>query len=109
MNAIWSTSTFTKPSRFLAAYGGHFYATVTDNGNIYTFASRKGVIYGVIRSKCIPINDATYGPIYQIQDSEIDRYLDKSPMRVISCPTITDPVQNFVINTVIPMANIPTL
>lgn len=100
---IWRISGYPIPDVLMAVYENEYYATVSTNSNIFTFMSKKNIVYAVVKSKCKLINNPNIGTIYQIISSDIDNQLGKSPMRVISCKQITDSKQNFVKNNILPL------
>jgi len=100
---IWKTSEYPIPGVLMAVYEDEYYATVSTNSNIFTFMSKKDIVYAVVKSKCRIINNPKIGFIYQIISSDIDNQLGKSPMRVISCKQITDDKQIFVKNNILPL------
>lgn len=107
----WRTSGFTTPDVLVGVYisegsASNLYATVSDTGTIFTFASNKGIIYAVVKSKCIKQANPTYGYIYVISESQEDKSIGKSPLRVISCPKNVKNVNslyNFVVNKIVPL------
>lgn len=99
IDEVWENNfSSEKPSTMLLLYQNRWYAVVEDSSTIYFVASKDGQILAVARSKA-PRYEKYGIPIYYVADS-LNSLI--APLKVVSCSSIKNKKQNFVIQKIVP-------
>ena len=100
IKSVWDTAPedIRKPNAFYLMFQNKTYAVVDDSSSVYFTASRDGQILAVTKSKVK--KEIKFGiPIYYVEDT-LNSLI--SPLKIISCNSIKNKKQKFVIEKIVP-------
>jgi hypothetical protein len=100
ISKVWNTAPedMTKPSAFYLIFQNKWYAIVDDSSTVYIVASKDGQILAVAKSKA-PMYQKHNVPIYYVEDTLSSPI---SPLKIISCNSIKNKKQKFVLEKIVP-------
>jgi hypothetical protein len=87
-----------KPSVMYLFFQNKIYAVVDDSSSVFTVASKDGQILAVVKSKVR--KEIKYNvPVYHVEDT---LSAPISPLKIISCNSIKNKKQKFVLEKIVP-------
>lgn len=100
LSEIWNVAPegMVKPSALYLIFQNRFYAVVDDSSSVFTVASKDGQILAVVKSK-VQFTIKHEVPIYYVEDT---LSAPISPLKIISCNSIKNKKQKFVLEKVVP-------
>ena len=100
ISKVWNTAPedMIKPSAFYLIFQNKWYAVVDDSSTVYIVASKDGQILAVAKSKA-PMYQKHNVPIYYVEDTLSSPI---SPLKIISCNSIKNKKQKFVLEKIVP-------
>jgi hypothetical protein len=100
ISKVWDNAPedMSKPSAFYLIFQNRMYAVVDDSSTVYIVASKDGQILAIVKSKVR--NEIKYDvPIYYVEDTLSTPI---SPLKIISCNSIKNKKQKFVLEKIVP-------
>jgi hypothetical protein len=100
ISKVWDTAPedMTKPTAFYLIFQNRMYAVVEDSSTVYIVASKDGQILAVAKSK-VRSEIKHNVPIYYVEDTLSSPI---SPLKIISCNSIKNKKQKFVLEKIVP-------
>lgn len=100
LSKIWDTAPegINKPSTLYLVFQNKWYAVVEDSSSVYIVASKDGQILAVAKSKA-PLYQMYNVPVYYVEDTLSNPI---SPLKIISCNSIKNKKQKFVLEKIVP-------
>jgi hypothetical protein len=87
-----------KPATLYLIFQNKWYAVVEDSSSVYIVASKDGQILAVAKSKT-SLHQMHNVPIYYVEDTLSNPI---SPLKIISCNSIKNKKQKFVLEKIVP-------
>ena len=100
LSEVWDTAPegITKPAALYLIFQGKWYAVVEDSSSVIIVGSKDGQILAVVKSKA-PLYQKYNIPIYYVEDTLSNPI---SPLKIISCNSIKNKKQKFVLEKIVP-------
>ena len=100
LSKLWENTPegINKPSVFYLIFQNRWYAVVEDSSSVYTVASKDGQILAVAKSK-VSLYQMHNVPVYYVEDTLSNPI---SPLKIISCNSIKNKKQKFVLEKIVP-------
>jgi hypothetical protein len=100
LSKIWDSAPedISKPATLYLVFQNRWYAVVEDSSSVYIVASKDGQILAVAKSKA-PLYQSHGVPVYYVEDTLSNPI---SPLKIISCNSIKNKKQKFVLEKIVP-------